>query len=78
MKIETKLNIDDSCYFIEDNQIKKGLVKKIEITIRENTYSYDSSIYYTVSKKGTNTYLCEEQVFASIEETLKYLEANVE
>lgn len=78
MKIETKLNIGDDCYFIENNQIKKGRVEKIEITIREDTYNYDISIYYTVSKKGTSTYLWEKQVFASVEETLKYLEANVE
>ena len=75
MKIDTKFNPDDDAYYMEDNHIAKGIVKKIEITIEQDSYhDPEVLIYYTITKSNTSRHMHESELFASVEETLKYLE----
>lgn len=79
MKIETKLNIDDECYFIENNRINEGTIRKIEITIEQyNYYNYgECLIYYSIAKGNGTRRLNESEIFKTVEEALEYLKANV-
>ena len=75
MKIETKFKIGDDAYYMEDNYIVKGTVKKIEITIEQDSYHEpDISIYYTIIKGNTSRHMHESELFVSVEEILKHLE----
>lgn len=75
MKIDTKFKLDDDVYYMEDNHIVKGTVKKIEITIEQNGYHEpEILIYYTITEHNTSRHIHESQLFVSIEKTLKHLE----
>ena len=76
MKIDTKFKPGDDTYYMEDNHIVKGTVKKIEITIEQDSYhDPEVLIYYTITKRNTSRHTHESELFASVEETLKYLES---
>ena len=76
MKIDTKFKPGDDTYYMEDNHIVKGTVKKIEITIEQDSYhDPEVLIYYTITKSNTSRNMNESELFASVEETLKYLES---
>ena len=76
MNIKTKFEPGDDAYYMEDNQIVKGTVKKIEITIEQDSYhDPEVLIYYTITKSNTSRHMHERELFASVEETLKYLES---
>lgn len=76
MNIKTKFELGDDAYYMEDNHIVKGTVKKIEITIEQDSYhDPDVLIYYTITKRNTSRNMSENELFASVEETLKYLES---
>ena len=75
MKIETKFEPGDDAYYMEDNHIVKGTVKKIEITIEQNIYHEpEILIYYTITKRNTSRHMHESELFVSVEEILKHLE----
>ena len=77
MKIETKLNIGDECYFMKNNEVERGNISKIEITVG----SYRSGdlrtfIHYTVNYGINNlTEECfeEREIFCSVDECLEKL-----
>lgn len=80
MKVETKLDFDDVCYFIDDNRIKKGNVEKIEIIVGRD-YHFgpgETNIIYTIKKDNAYRVLHEEEVFETLEKALRYLEESVE
>ena len=75
MKIDTKFKPGDDAYYMEDNKIVKGTVKKIEITIEQDSYhDPEVLIYYTITKQNTSRHMHESELFASVEEILKHLE----
>lgn len=77
MKIDTKFAPGDDAYYMEDNRIQKGEIEKIEITIEQDSYhDPEVLIYYSVSKRNTSRHMSENELFTSVEETLKHLESN--
>ena len=75
MKIETKLNIDDEAYFVEADGVRKGHVVRMEILVESDSLGGKyTSITYTIVHHAKARYINEALVFASLEETLKYLE----
>ena len=59
MKIDTKFEPGGDAYYMEDNHIIKGAVKKIEITIEQDSYHEpEILIYYTITKQNTSTRTC--------------------
>lgn len=73
-KFETKLNVGDSAYYIENNKIKEGEVEKINITISYDVYYVTTSteVSYTL-KDGEKKTIKEEDIFPTIEELLEHL-----
>ena len=77
MKIETKLNIGDECYFMKSNEVERGKISKIEIEVGKY-YSGDpkTHVHYTVDYGINNlTEECfeEREIFSSVDECLENL-----
>lgn len=73
MKIETKLNVEDECYFLFHNKVKTGFVKEIQIFIlKEKMYIKYSILFKDCDKAETKIYL-EEYVFKTKQELLESL-----
>ena len=77
MKIETKLDIGDECYFMKDNEVERGKISKIEIGV-VTYYSEDSKthISYIVNYGLHNTTeecFDEREIFCSVDECLESL-----
>ena len=74
MKLETKLNVGDSAYYIEDNKIKEGEVEGIKVAISYNSYyiTTTTEVSYTL-KGGEQKTIKEEDTFPTIEELLENL-----
>lgn len=78
MKIQTKLDVGDECYFIEDNKIKRGTLSKIEIYVNKGMGGVDDIyINYFVSKRNASTILQENSIFISVDDALDHLRRNV-
>lgn len=75
-KVETKLEVGKTAYYIEDNKIKEDEIEKINITISYNAYYVTSTmeVSYTLNGKERKT-IKEEDIFPTIEELLKHLES---
>ena len=67
MKIETKLNIKDECYFLHQNTIKKCIIEKIKI----NVFELNLEIKYEI-KFNSFLYL-EKDLFKTKQELLDSL-----
>ena len=73
MKIETKLNIKDECYFLFCNKVKTGIVKDIQISVlKEKMYIKYSILFKDCDKTETKIYL-EEDIFKTKQELLNSL-----
>ena len=77
MEIETKLNIGDECYFMKNNDVERGKISKIEITVG-SYYSGDPKTYiHYIVNYGINnlTEECfeERELFCSVDECLESL-----
>ena len=73
MKIETKLNVEDECYFLFHNKVKTGFVKDIQICIlKEKMYIKYSILFKDCDKAETKIYL-EEAIFKTKQELLHSL-----
>ena len=69
MKIDTKFEPGDGAYYMEDNHIAKSTVKKIEITIEQDSYhDPEILIYYTITQHNTSRHMHESELFVSVEE----------
>ena len=79
-EIETKLDVGDSAFFIEDNEIKEEEVEKIEVSVSYNAYYGTSTTEVTYTLKGFKDQkkLKEKEAFTSLKEVLQYLEDRFE
>ena len=86
LTIETKHNIGDPVYFInEDGEISRGFVTKIDIkaTVYESTYTgkhedYKYAEYHvSCSQPGDHVY-CEEKLFSNPHEIIAVLNDQIE
>ncbi len=46
MKIETKFNIGDPCFFVQDNYIQRGTIEAVEIKCQFNRTFASFCVYY--------------------------------
>lgn len=73
MKIETKLNVSDECYFLNNNKVKTGLVKDIQISVlKEKMYIKYSILFKDCDKEESKIFL-EENIFKTKQELLDSL-----
>lgn len=73
MNIETKLEIEDECYFLFHNKVKTGFVRDIQISIlKENIYIKYSILFKDCDKAETKMYL-EEDIFKTKQDLLHSL-----
>lgn len=77
MEIVTKLNLNDECYFMKDNEVEKGKILKIEITVTTN-YLGDPQpdIFYSVKYGTKNAFeecFEEREIFCTVAECLESL-----
>ena len=72
MKIETKLNVEDECYFLHSNKVKTGFIKDIQISVLKEKMYIKYSILFKNDDKAARIYL-EEDVFKTKQELLDSL-----
>lgn len=73
MKIETKLNVEDECYFLHSNKVKTGFIEDIQISaLKEKMYIKYSVLFKNDDKTEYRIYL-EEDVFKTKQELLDSL-----
>ena len=73
MIIETKLEIEDECYFLFHNKVKTGFVKDIQISVlKEKMYIKYSILFKDCDKAETKMYL-EEDIFKTKQDLLESL-----
>ena len=73
MKLETKLEIEDECYFLFCNKVKTGFVKDIQISVlKEKMYIKYSILFKDCDKAETKIYL-EQDIFKTKQELLNSL-----
>ena len=77
MKIETKLDLNDECYFMKDNEIEKGIISKLEITVGSYRSGDPKTHIHYIVNYGINhlTEECfnEKEIFCSVDECLESL-----
>ena len=66
MKIETKFNVNDSVFFMDENNIKQSVIKHIEIHIDD--YLVQKICYSVYPRKSDNKNLLEDKLFSTKEE----------
>lgn len=82
IKIETKFNLEENVFFIEENKIKHAYIKEINITSRitknrfqeavfSHTVSYGLRRYYSINSKLLEK--SEEELFATKEELIEHI-----
>lgn len=73
MKIETKLDVENECYFLHNNKVKTGFIKDIQISVlTEKMYIKYSVLFKDCDKAETKIFL-EEDVFKTKQELLNSL-----
>lgn len=73
MKIETKLDVENECYFLFANRVKTGFIKDIQISVlKEQTYIKYSILFKDCDRAETKIFL-EENVFKTKQELLDSL-----
>lgn len=72
MKIETKLNVEDECYFLHSNKVKTGFIKDIQISVLKEKMYIKYSVLFKNDDKAARIYL-EEDVFKTKQELLDSL-----
>ena len=77
MKIETKFNVGDYCYYMENNNVQRGIIKKIELSIEYNQYLIPI-IYtnYIVEKYHSSRCMEESIIHKTLEDLFEYLKEN--
>lgn len=74
MTIETKANIGDEIYFMENNKVTMSTVKYIKIEIREQPTQFGSKTIINKTYQVANTAsLDESQIFLTKQELLDSL-----
>lgn len=73
MKIETKLEIENECYFLYFNKVNTGIVKDIQISVlKERTYIKYTVLFKDCDKQESKIFL-EDNVFKTKQELLASL-----
>ena len=83
MEIKTKFNLRDFVFYIDNGEIKQGIVEKIERVAVSDPYVYKETVkycevHYTTYKVSAVGFrkklkLYESQIFATQEELLEHL-----
>ncbi|MBR2492642.1 MAG: hypothetical protein IKB64_04155, partial [Paludibacteraceae bacterium] len=82
IKIETKFNLEENVFFIEENKIKHAYIKEINITsriVRSSFYGFGvgNKILYTLKESGyiKTKYITkvESELFATKEELIEHI-----
>lgn len=80
MKIETKYNIGDEVFFMDNNRVEKGFIDSIRVAVfdtienvEEDEERYENKTRYTIKGKGHDILFKGERLFLSKEELLKSL-----
>jgi hypothetical protein len=73
MKIETKLNVEDECYFLFHNKVKTGEVKDIQISVLKEKMYIKYSILFNDCDKNEHKIYLEEDIFKTKQELLNSL-----
>ena len=77
MKIETKLDLNNDCYFMKDNEVEKGRIDKIEIEIIKNHLGDPKPVIYYTVKYGIRDVFEEcfedREIYISVDECLEEL-----
>ena len=83
MEIKTKFNLRDFVFYIDNGEIKQGIVEKIERVAVSDPYVYKETVkycevHYTTYKVSAIGFrkklkLYEAQIFATQEELLEHL-----
>ena len=77
MKIETKYNVGDILYFIEDDKVKKGSARGVKIDL-DAARSNNPSISYYFGKSLLDFHtIPEHRVSDNIDDLLEHLKSNV-
>ena len=77
MNIETKLNVGDEAFFIEDNKIKSGEVRAVNVNVVENSYgSCDTRTTYSIYYEREYKTFDEDYLFISLGHALDYLKCD--
>jgi len=73
MKIETKLNLGDECFFIMGNKIRKAIVKSINVFIENNK---EKLVKYEIEENPLGdyrTYFYDNELFKTKQDLLNSL-----
>ena len=73
MKIETKLNVEDECYFLHSNKVKTGFVTDIRILVLMEKMYIEYSVLFKNDNKAEHKIFLEEDVFKTKQELLDSL-----
>jgi hypothetical protein len=73
MKIETKLNIGDTGYFILHNKVYSAKVKSIDVFITENSIRERYQIHENPAGRQYSCFWYDYEFFATKDELLKLL-----
>lgn len=70
MNIETQYNINNTVYFLHNNKVWEGIVKKITITVENNSLTITYKIQYSdwkfKSLKESQTYNTKQELLDSL------------
>lgn len=72
MNIETKFNVKDKVWFMEDNKPVVETIWNIEISLGDNSPKV-KYIFFHKKSNDNHRYFLEEEIFATKEELLKSL-----
>jgi len=79
MQIETKFDIGDTVFFIEENKVQQATIKRISINVNESNsqfgygYKPDARIRYSTDSSNLSKYKNEEQLFKTKQDLLDSL-----
>lgn len=70
MNIETRYNINNTVYFIHNNKVWEGTIKKITITVEHNSLSITYKVQYSdwkyKSVKESQAYNTKQELLDSL------------
>ncbi len=74
MKIETKFNVGEKCYFLLQNELTQGEITEILIKVSLDERVFENkTIVYTVETKNTDIKLIGTSLFKSKKELAEHI-----
>lgn len=70
MKIETKFDVRNDVYFLDNNKVRSGKIKVISIDVLDSTHI---NIEYQINMQGITVNRTENEIFDSKESLIKSL-----